>query len=32
MIRIVCEILGCDAETAESRLEASGWNIRDAVE
>ena len=31
MIRIVCEILGCDEETAEARLEENDWNIRDAV-
>ena len=32
MIRITCDILSCDIETAEKRLEKSGWNIRKAVE
>lgn len=32
MIGITCEILGCDADTAEKRLEAANWRIRDAVE
>ncbi len=31
MIRIVCEIKGCDADTAERLLEASDWRIKDAV-
>lgn len=32
MVGIVCEIKGCDRETAEKLLEAHGWNIRSAVE
>ena len=32
MIRIVCEIKGCDENTAEQRLEKSDWKIKDAVE
>lgn len=32
VIRIVCEIKECDAETAEKLLEANSWNIRRAVE
>ena len=32
MIRIVCEIIGCDKITAEQRLEKSDWKIKDAVE
>ena len=31
MIRIVCDILGTDGKDAEARLEAAGWNIREAV-
>ncbi len=32
MIGIVTEILGCSEEKSEELLEASGWNIRSAVE
>ncbi len=32
VIRIVREILGCDEETAVTRLEKADWNIRKAVE
>ena len=32
MVRIVCEIIGCDKITAEQRLEKSDWKIKDAVE
>ena len=32
MIRIVSDIKGCSEEEAESRLEASGWVIREAVD
>ncbi|MBQ3593535.1 MAG: N-acetylmuramic acid 6-phosphate etherase [Clostridia bacterium] len=32
MVRIVCEIIGCDADTAEQLLEKNDWNIRKAVE
>ena len=32
MIRIVCEIKGCDEETAERLLEENDWVIRKAVE
>lgn len=32
MVRITCDILGCDRERAEKRLEESDWNIRKAVE
>jgi len=32
VIRIVCEILGCDRGEAVARLEANDWNIRSAVE
>ena len=32
MIGIVCDILGCDAKTAEEKLESAAWNIRAAVE
>lgn len=32
MIRIVCEIKGCDTKTAETLLSAHDWNIRSAVE
>lgn len=32
MIRIVCEILNCDENTAEQRLEANDWQIKKAVE
>jgi N-acetylmuramic acid 6-phosphate etherase len=32
MIRIVCEIKGCDAETAEQLLNDHDWSIRRAVE
>jgi N-acetylmuramic acid 6-phosphate etherase len=32
MIRIVCEIKGCDSETAERLLNKHDWVIRDAVE
>ena len=32
MIRIVCEIKGCDSETAERLLNEHDWIIRDAVE
>ena len=32
VIRIVCEILKCDEETAIARLEANEWNIRKSVE
>jgi N-acetylmuramic acid 6-phosphate etherase len=31
MIRIVCEIMECDAQTAEALLEANDWKIKDAV-
>ena len=31
MIRIVCEIKGCDHHIAESLLEEHDWKIRDAV-
>lgn len=31
VIRIVCEIKGCDENTALQLLEKSDWNIRDAV-
>lgn len=32
MIRIVCQIMGCDAQTAERLLSAHDWNIRSAIE
>lgn len=32
MVRIVCDILGTDYETAEKKLEDNDWNIRSAVE
>lgn len=32
MIGIVCEILNCDFETAEARLECADWKIRAAIE
>ena len=32
MIRIVCEIKGCEEAQAEALLEKHGWNIRKAVE
>ena len=32
VIRIVCEIKGCDEETAVKLLEANDWSIRRAVE
>ena len=32
MVRIVCEIKGCDPDTAERLLEEHDWNIRSAVE
>lgn len=32
MIRIVCEILGCDKERAEALLEQNDWSIRKAAE
>lgn len=32
MIRIVCEIKGCDPDTAEQLLEAHNWKIREAVQ
>lgn len=32
MIRIVCEIKGCDPEMAQRLLEEHDWNIRSAVE
>jgi N-acetylmuramic acid 6-phosphate etherase len=32
MIRIVCEILHCNAEEAEALLEANGWSIKEAVQ
>ena len=31
MIRIVCELKDCSAETAEALLDANHWNIREAV-
>lgn len=31
MVRIVCEIMSCDGETAERLLEENNWVIRDAV-
>ena len=32
MIRIVCEILHCNAEEAEALLEANDWSIKEAVQ
>ena len=32
MIRITCDILGCDREEAIEKLNSNGWNIRRAVE
>lgn len=32
MINIVCDIKGCDRETAEALLKKSDWNIRKAVD
>ena len=31
VVRIVCQILGCDPDTAETLLEENGWSIRQAV-
>lgn len=32
MIRIVCEILNCEPETAEQLLEENNWNIKSAMQ
>lgn len=32
MVRITCDILGCDREESIKRLENNGWSIRKAVE
>jgi N-acetylmuramic acid 6-phosphate etherase len=31
-IRLVCELAGCDYETAQKQLEASDWNLRAAID